>query len=361
MVDLRTLLTGLLPGLLASAVGAAPAPVESVPPALTSLQRAQARVVLAEAPGAMAAFTPHPALIRRCFEAGLTNLARTGTVAAAWDHFLVREDVVGVKVHCGPGPLSGTRPAVVEAVVRSLLDAGHPAEHILIWDKHREDLRRSGLVELGRRLGVSVEGAVTAAFDPEAFYDNTIPGELVWGDLEFKPREKLMGRHSYVTKLLTQRITRIINITPLLNHNQLGVSGCLYGLAFGSVDNTQRFADNLDRLSVAVPEIFALPEVGDRVAFHLVDALVAQYAGEENSLLHYSAILNQLRLSTDPVALDVQSIAELAKQRRLAGAPEADVSPTPYRNAELLELGVSRPDAVKIEKIVLPPPATGAP
>lgn len=354
MANLRTVLTGLLPGLLAGAVGAAPPTAEPAPSIPTPLIRTRARVVVAEAPGAMAAFTPHPALIRRCFEAGLTNLARTGTVAAAWDRFLVQEDVVGVKVHCGPGPLSGTRPAVAEAVVRSLLDTGHAADRIVIWDKRLEDLRRSGFVELGRRLGVTVQSAVAAGFDPAVFYDNTIPGELVWGDLEFKPGQKLMGRHSYVTKLLTQRITRIVNIAPLLNHNQLGVSGCLYGLAFGSVDNTQRFADNLDRLAVAVPEIYALPEVGDRVAFHLVDALVAQYAGEESSLLHYSAILNQLRLGTDPVALDVESIAELAEQRRLAGVPETVISPTPYRNAELLELGVSRPDAIKLEQIVLP-------
>ena len=36
-------------------------------------------------------------------------------------------------------------------------------------------------------------------------------------------------------------MTKIINVTPLLNHNLAGVSGILYGLAIGSVDNTLRF------------------------------------------------------------------------------------------------------------------------
>jgi len=350
-----TLGAGFLSALLLSGMLRAQTGAEETAPAATSLTRARARVVVVEAPGAMDAFTPRPALIRRAFETGLTNLARAGAVAAAWEVFVKREDVVGVKVHCGPGPLSGTRPSVVEALVQSLLDTGHPADRIIIWDKHEEDLRRSGFLALGRRLGVSVQGAVEAGYDPHAFYDNALPGRLVWGDLEFRPGGNLMGRRSYVTRLLTRRITRVINVTPLLNHNLLGVSGCLFTLAYGSVDNTQRFAGNLDRLAVAVPEIYALPEVGDHVAFHLVDALVAQYAGEESSLLHYSAILNQLRFSTDPVALDVLSIQELARQRRRAGVPAEDVSLAPYHNASLLELGVSQPRAITLEKVRLKP------
>jgi len=54
----------------------------------------------------------------------------------------------------------------------------------------------------------------------------------------------------------------------------------------------------------AVPEIYALPVLSDRVALNIVDALICQYQGEERSLLHYTAALNQLRFSRDPVALE---------------------------------------------------------
>ena len=40
--------------------------------------------------------------------------------------------------------LSGTRPAVVAAVIQGLLAAGLPPTNIVIWDKHTYDLRDAG-------------------------------------------------------------------------------------------------------------------------------------------------------------------------------------------------------------------------
>jgi hypothetical protein len=57
--------------------------------------------------------------------------------------------------------------------------------------------------------------------------------------------------------------------------------------------------------------------------------------------LHYSAILNQLRFSRDPVALDVLSLQELARQRTLAKMQAVKFESDHYDNAALLELGVS--------------------
>lgn len=350
--------SGLAAVLLAQAwAGDAPA----LAPAATSSSRARARVVIVEGAGATDAFAPNLPRVRQLFDAGLTNLAGTASSAEAWATYVTAADVVGIKVLSQPGALSGTRPAVVEALVGSLLAAGHPATNIVIWDKYREDLRAAGYLTLAARLGVVAEGAVQAGYDPAVFYENTIPGELVWGDLEYQPGGESMGQKSYVTRLLTSRITRVVNVSPMLNHNLLGVSGNLFSLSLGSVDNTRRFDEDLDRLAVAVPEIYALPEVGDRVAFSVVDALVAQYRGERDSLLHYATPLNQLRFSTDPVALDVLSIAELAARRRGKGSQEVPVNPLPYLNAELLELGVSKADAIRQDRIQLPPMGTVVP
>ena len=88
------------------------------------------------------------------------------------------------------------------------------------------------------------------------------------------------GRKSFVTKIVSQQITKIINIAPLLNEEDIGVCGHLYSLALGSVDNTRRFEADPDRLAVAVPEIYALPLLGDRVVLNITDALIGQYEGE---------------------------------------------------------------------------------
>ena len=88
------------------------------------------------------------------------------------------------------------------------------------------------------------------------------------------------------------------------------------------------------------------------MVLNIVDALICQYEGEERSLLHYSVMLNQLRFSADPVALDVLSLQELERQRQRARAPSAKPNLELYTNASLLELGVS--DLKKIQVINVP-------
>lgn len=240
-----------------------------------------------------------------------------------------------------PGPNSGTRPAVVAAVIQGLVEAGLPPKQIVVWDKHQTDLRLAGYFDLASRLGVRVGGSAEAGYDEKVFYDTPLLGDLVWGDFEFGKKGEGVGRKSFVSKLVSTGMTKIINITPLINNNEAGVFGNLFSLASGSVDNFARFESDYARLARAVPEIYALPALSDRVVLNITDALICQYEGEERSLLHYSAILNQLRFSRDPVALDVLSLQELDRQRQIAKAPAVKIDPDLYDNAALLELGVN--------------------
>jgi hypothetical protein len=237
---------------------------------------------------------------------------------------------------------------VVEGVIRGLLAAGLPATNIVIWDRHHMDLRFAGYLELATRLGVRVAASSQTGYDESVHYDNSILGNLVWGDLEFGKGGDGLGRKSFVTKLLTREIKKIINITPLLNHYEAGVCGNLYSLAIGSVDNVVRFESAPERLATAVPEIYALPELSDRVVLNVVDALICQYEGSERALLHYSVVLNELRMSKDAVALDVLSLLELEKQRKLVQAPEVKARMDLYKNAELLELGIAETNRIRI-------------
>jgi len=284
-------------------------------------------------------------------DAGITTFTHKDGVPEAWRTLVSTQDVVGIKVYSLPGPNSGTRPAVVSAVVQGLLSAGLPPKNIVIWDKQVAELRAAGYFELADKFGVRVEGSSQAGYDPTNAYDSAIIGSLVWGDVEFGLKGLGIGRKSFVSKLVSQEITKIINIPPLLNHNLAGVSGNLYSLASGSVDNMARFENDSGRLATAVPEIYALPSLSDRVVVNIVDALICQYEGGERGLLHFSATLNELRFSKDPVALDVLSVKELDHQRDLAKAPPIKSNSDLYANASLLELGVSDPRRIQIERV----------
>jgi hypothetical protein len=279
-------------------------------------------------------------------------------MASAWQSLISPKEIVGIKVFSSPGPNAGTRPALVGALIEGLLEARVPPTNIIIWDKHQVDLRRAGFVELGEHYGVQVQGSADCGYDEEVFYspDRPILGQLVWGDVEFGRKGEGIGRRSFVSKLLTKRITKIISVTPLLNHNSAGVSGHLYSLAMGSVDNTIRFENDVSRLSTAVPEIYALPALGDRVVLNITDALICQYQGEQRGLLHYSTALNELRFSKDPVALDLLSLRELERTRLASKIPILrDQSLTNQlellANASLLELGVSDSENIQVERV----------
>jgi len=312
----------------------------------------RARVVMVEEPGATVTFNPQPEKIPPMIQRGLITLAGKATAEESWLSLISTQDTIGVKVFSAPGPATGTRPAVVEAVVKSLLGAGLPPKKIVVWDKHLSDLRQAGFFELAERYGVRVAGAAEAGYDEKAQpYETALLGQLVWGDLEFGRKGEGIGRKSYVSKLVTQEMTKIVSITPLLNHNLVGVSGNLWGLAMGSVDNTLRFENDPDRLASAVAEIVALPVLGDRVVLNIVDALICQYQGEEHTRLHNATVLNQLWFSTDPVALDVLSIQEIDRQRKLAKAPLVKTSFDLYQNASLLEIGVSDPRQIDVTRL----------
>ena len=312
-----------------------------------------AQVVSVENSAAISDFQPNPAVVQTMMDRGVTVLANKSDPAAAWRSLVSSRDVVGIKVFSEAGMLSGTRPAVVAAVIQGLLAADVPPTNIIIWDKHTYDLRDAGFFDLAARFGVRVAGSAETGYDPTNFYqpDTVVIGSLVWGYLEFGKTNDAVGRKSFVTKIVSQQITKIINISPLLNEDDIGVCGQLYSLALGSVDNTRRFEADPARLAGAVPEIFALPLLGDRVVLNITDALIGQYEGGGRGLLHYSAVPNQLWFSHDPVALDMLAIKELDRERRAAGAPQLKPRLELYANAALLQLGQNNLTQIHVEKI----------
>jgi hypothetical protein len=324
---------------------------QQAPGLLPDSSSPSARVIIAHDPQATEAFKPDAVHIKAMLERALCTLTAETTTTAAWRKFVSTQDIVGIKVFTSPGPTTGTRPEVVAGLIETLVSSGVTPSNIVIWDRTLAALRQAGFNEIASRYGVTLQGSIESGWDTAAFYETPLLGQLAYTDLEFGRQGETVGRRSYVTKLLTRRITRIINVAPLLNHNRAGVSGLLYSLSMGAVDNTLRFESDPARLATAVPEIYALPEISDRVVLSLIDALVCQYAGEHISLLHYSATLNELWLSQDPVALDTLAVMQLEQQRRNAQMANPNLNKELYDNASLLQLGVGQPGRIRVERV----------
>jgi len=311
------------------------------------------RVVMAQGENLFNAFLPFDDRVEGLFNRGLTHFTQTANAADAWRSLVTTNDIVGIKVFSTPGRLTGTRPAVVAAVIHGLLAAGLRPDQIIIWDKHAGDLRNAGYFEFGQNLGVPVIGAAEAGYDTNTYYlpDAPVIGSLVWGDVEFGNTNKGVGKKSFVSRLVSQRLTKIISVAPLINENAAGTCGHFFSVALGSVDNTRRFEDNGDRLAVALPELYALPAIGDRVVLNITDALICQYQGGPANYLQYSTIHQQLWFSRDPVALDTLALKELLRERQFVDAAEVPSNFEIYTNATLLQLGISNPARIQIENV----------
>ena len=311
------------------------------------------RVVVAQGENLFDAYQPYDDRVAAIFNRGLIRFTQTTNVVAAWRSLVATNDTVGIKVFSTPGMLTGTRPAVVTAIVRGLLAAGLPPDKVIIWDKHAGDLRNAGYFDLGQTLGVPVIGAAEAGYDTNNYYlpDSPVIGALVWGDVEFGNTNKGVGKKSFLSKLVSQRLTKIISVAPLIDENSAGTCGHFFSLGIGSVDNTRRFEESGDRLAVALPELYALPSIGDRVVLNVTDALLGQYQGGPANYLQYSTILQQLWFSRDPVALDTLALKELGRERKVVSAPELSSNFEIYTNATLLQLGISNPARIQIENV----------
>lgn len=317
----------------------------------SALPEGAGRVLQVESPKATIAFTPQMGAVSRMIEEGLRAFAGKSSVTEAWLSLVSTQDVVGLKVFSAPGRNSGTRPVVVAALIETLLEAGIPASQIVVWDRRSADLKGAGFYELRDRYGVRVVGSQEEGYDPEVFYETPLLGKLVYGDLEFGRRGEGVGRRSFVSKVVTRTITKFVTVSPLLNHNLAGISGALFGCTVGNMDNVLRFEQDSERLEVAVPEIYALPEFSERAVLHILDALICQYQGEERTMLHYASALNQVWFSKDPVALDVLGIREISAERKRAGQSEPAINEEIYKNAELLDLGIADLQKIKAERL----------
>ncbi len=341
-------------GLLHGVTGADGVVDSTDPKVVGNTNKPRAEVFVVQDPAATAAFVPNATVVRRLVERGITTLADKPDITNAWRALIRTNDVVGFKVTSAAGEVSGTRPSVVRALVETLLAAGHPAKQIVIWDKRTVDLRQAGWQALASSLGVRWQSSEGAGWDPnpDRAYEKPVIGRLVAGDLEFDQRQDLnAGRRSYVTRLLTQELTVVIPVTPVLAHNLAGVNGQLVGLALGSIDNSLRFQNNPALLAEAVPEICALDDLLPRVVFGVSDALFCQYRGEESLRLYDTVVLNELRFSRDPLALDALAVDDILRAHKASPYAVGKLYETDlYVNAELLELGVSDLKRIDVKK-----------
>jgi hypothetical protein len=290
---------------------------------------------------------------------------------ASFKLFFEKKDVVGIKVNPVGPPLINTRPEVVEALIQWLVKNGIQRQNIVIWDRFDYMLPDAGFTA-ARFPGVNIEGLQTmdesgnkwrdkdgkhvseGNFDLKVYYfAKDVIGKKVAGykDDEFYLNQHVFNNeYSYFGKLLTQRVTKIINVAAYKNTGS-GISMATKNMGYGSVCNTGRLHQPL--FFNVCTEVLAAPVIRDKMVLSITDGLRGQYDGGPDKNAQFVYPNHSLYFATDPFALDMACHRELIVKRKEMGRPTNEHPRfTEYLHyAEKLGLGIADPARIQVDKV----------
>ncbi|HSB60676.1 MAG TPA: DUF362 domain-containing protein, partial [Vicinamibacteria bacterium] len=162
-------------------------------------------------------------VVREMMARGMRALTGERTELEAWRRFFDPSDVVGIKVNCGGHPWVVSSHEIVAEAVRQLLAVGLPPSQVYVYERFQNQLDE---VDYAPHLppGVRIVAAETAnrraenrGYDPATYVEACFFGED-------DTRSNLM-------RLVSGRLTKIINVPNVKDHGATGVTGCLKNVA----------------------------------------------------------------------------------------------------------------------------------
>ena len=311
-------------------------------------------------------------VVREMLASGLTAL--TGKPPKrAFRQLFKPKDVVGLKVNPVGAPVIHTKLELTDAVVGWLRDNGLPGEQIVIWDRFEGMLKEADYtaenfpgVRIEALQMMDSEGdswrteegrhVSEERFDLEAYYLATgVEGRSVAGyedDEYYLSQHVFNGDRSYFGKLITQELTKIVNL-PAVKNTGHGISVATKNLGYAAICNTGRLHRPL--FFDVCTEVLAAPWVRDKLVLNVADALRAQYGGGPGLDAQYVYRPRSLYLASDPFAMDSVIHGHVLARRKEAEMT-VDEHPryTEYlRYGERLGLGIADPEKIELVEVTV--------
>ena len=286
-------------------------------------------------------------------------LAVTGqpTVAKAWASIVAPNERVGIKISAAGGELFTTHRDVVSAIVDGLIAAGHSRSSIVVWDRQISGVNEAGYRAEGYQM-LSVEP--THGYDEKATFSGALLGQLVWGDLKYVPRvgenpieadSQNTSSVSHFAKILSSRVTKIINVPVMSDHAAAGLAGCLYNVTLPNIDNWRRFTQ-YGRISAGgIAEVYADPMIRGKVVLNVMDGLIAAYAGGPEAHPNFAVHHGTLLASRDPVAIDSIALRTIEELRVAKKLPPIGALAAHVEIAGQMGLGNSDPAKIQVREL----------
>jgi len=127
---------------------------------------------------------------------------------------------------------------------------------------------------------------------------------------------------SNLMRLVSRRLTKIVNIPNMKDHGATGATGCLKNIAYGSFSNVARtHARGLSHTLSFVGTLAAVEPLRSRTVLQIMDGLRAVWHGGPFARTRrYLFHPRQILFGTDPVAIDRLLLDVIDDKRKAEGA-----------------------------------------
>jgi Domain of unknown function (DUF362) len=265
------------------------------------------RVVAVSHPASIVSNAYQAQPVQEMMHKGMLELTGAPGWADAWRVLFEPGDVVAIKV-C---PVGGRRlcsdALVLNQVVDGLKQAGVRLNDIFVYNRYRREMYEAG-IQRWAPDGVRIAWASEAysrmqldmgGYDPDVYVDLALalPGQDTSDD---------HVRRSYVARLLSKQVNKVVNLPVLKHHDAAGVTIALKNLSHGFVNNVERShaTATLNATGTFIPAVVNLPVFRQKVGLHIVDGVRSLYSGGPGARPQYMWEHKTLYFGTDPVALD---------------------------------------------------------
>jgi uncharacterized protein (DUF362 family) len=253
-------------------------------------------------------------VVREMMDRGMRALTGEATTLDAWRRFFEPGDVVGIKVNAGGVPHVVSSPAIVAETCRQLVAVGVPATSIVVFERFRNQIDAIGYpAHLPEGVEVfAAEGGnrrmENRAYDPETYVEVDFFGEE--------------DTRSNMMRLVTRRLTKIVNIPNMKDHGATGATGCLKNLAYGCFSNVARsHSRGQTHTRTSVGAFAAVEPLRSRSVLQIMDGLHAVWHGGPFArTTRYVFHPRRILFGTDPVAIDRLLLDVIDDKRKAEGA-----------------------------------------
>jgi hypothetical protein len=300
------------------------------------------RVVAVDHPACIVSGKYQAEPVRAMMRKGMTELTQAPSWIDAWRMLFEKGDVVGIKVSPVGGRKLCSDAVVLDEILRGLKEAGVSATDVIVFSRYKAEIRDGGIVQwlpAGVRWDAPSEDYAEwqhdmGGYDPEHFMEMAL----------VKPGENLNDAHmrrSYVSRIVTKQVNKIINLPVLKHHQSAGVTVCLKNLSHGLVNNVNRshITPTLNACGMFIPSVVSLPVIREKVALQICDAVKAGYHGGPGTKPQYIWEHKTMYFATDPVALDKTGLKVIDQKRKQVGMQPIALS-RPDRDSHFLNCQV---------------------